>query len=142
MKIRTASWFTKLPDDHLKVGISRGVPRGTPAGYKRFRTLEPGTWFNSSTIPDYLKLYGAILAALDPHKVADDLAALSPGKVPTLLCYENPVGVNEGKIWCHRHLAAQWLEDKLGIEVEEVGHPSLDRFAKLRLERVKPPMYR
>jgi hypothetical protein len=141
-KIKTASWFTKLPDDHQKVGISRGVPRGSPAGYKRFRALEPGAWFNSSTSADYLKLYGEILARLDPREVADSLLTLAPGKVPVMLCYEAPASIREGTTWCHRHLAAQWLEDKLGIEVEKVGYPSLDRFARLRMERVPPPSYR
>jgi hypothetical protein len=42
---------------------------------------------------------------------------------------------------CHRRLATQWLEDRLGITVEEVGHPNLDRFAKLRLNGVTPPAY-
>jgi hypothetical protein len=32
-------------------------------------------------------------------------------------------------MWCHRHIVAQWLEDRLGIAVHEVGHPNLDRFA-------------
>lgn len=33
-RIFTASWFTPLPTGHLRVGISRGVPRGLPAGYR------------------------------------------------------------------------------------------------------------
>jgi hypothetical protein len=59
-----------------------------------------------------------------------------------MLCYENAAGIQDGKLWCHRHLAAQWLEDRLGITVEEVGHPKLDRFTKLRLNGVAPPSYK
>jgi hypothetical protein len=43
------SWFVPLPPDHVRVGISRGVPRGTRAGYRRFTALNPGPWFNSVT---------------------------------------------------------------------------------------------
>jgi hypothetical protein len=140
--IKTASWLVKLPSDHIQVGISRGVPRRMPAGYKRYRALEPGPWFNSVSIPEYLKRYGDILSSLDPHRVADELIAAGNGRIPVMLCFENAVDVQEGKIWCHRHLAAQWLEDKLGIRVEEYAFPDLDRFAKLRLNRVTPPVYR
>jgi len=104
-----------------------------PTGCKRYRALEPGPWFNSVSIPEYLKRYGAILAKFDPRRVADELV---------MLCYENAVGVREGKLWCHRHLAAQWLEDRLGIKIEEYGHPDLDRFAKLRINGIKPPNYK
>lgn len=50
--IKTASWATKLPDDHLRVGISRGTPRRLPAGYRVFRSLAPGPWFNSVGIEE------------------------------------------------------------------------------------------
>jgi len=139
--IRTASWFTALPAGHLKVGISRGVPRGTKAGYRRYRALEPGPWFNSVTIPEYLERYNEILAALDPGKVADELVALGSGGVPVMLCYEQPASIERGETYCHRHIVSQWLEDRLGINVEEVDHPTLDRFAKLRQANIAPPSY-
>lgn len=142
MIIKTASWFVKLPSDHVQVGISRGVPRGMPAGYKRYRALEPGTWFNSVSIPEYLTRYGAILKALDPRRVADELIATGNGRIPVMLCYEKAAGVQDGTLWCHRHLAAQWLEDTLDIKVEEFAFPDLDRFAKLRRNGVTPPVYR
>jgi hypothetical protein len=31
-----------------RIGISRGIPRRTPAGYRVFRKLSPGDWFNSA----------------------------------------------------------------------------------------------
>ena len=49
-----------------------------------------------------------------------------------MLCWEAAHDCHAGSKWCHRHLAAQWLEDRLGIEVQEVGFPNLDRFAYLR----------
>jgi hypothetical protein len=140
--IKTATWFTKLPPDHMKVGISRGVPRGTPAGYKRYRALEPGPWFNSVSIPEYLSRYNAILSGLDPAHVVDELATACGDAVPVLLCYENPAAIQRGEVWCHRHLAAQWLEDRLQIKIEEVGFADLDRFAKLRFTGMRSPSYR
>ena len=89
--IKTASWATKLPDDHLRVGISRGVPRRLPAGYRVYRALAPGPWFNSVGIEEYYHLYRTeILGPLDPRLIADALLALGNGRVPVLLCYEQP----------------------------------------------------
>jgi hypothetical protein len=42
MTVKTASWFTKLPDDHQRIGISRSTPRRMPAGYRIYRKLAPG----------------------------------------------------------------------------------------------------
>ena len=90
--IKTASWTTKLPDDHLRVGISRGTPRRLPAGYRIYRALAPGPWFNDVGIEEYCKLYRTeILGCLDPRVVADALLGLAAGRVPVLLCYEQPV---------------------------------------------------
>jgi hypothetical protein len=140
VQIKTASWFAKLPPGHVRVGISRGTPRGM-SGYRRYSKLEPGPWFKSVTIRQYIVRYNAILNKLDPQRVADEMVALANGGVPVMICYEAASGVHDGACWCHRHLAAQWLEGKLGIVVEEVGFPSLDRFVRLRLNGVKPPRY-
>ncbi len=120
--IKTASWATKLPDDHLRVGISRGVPRRLPAGYRVYRALAPGPWFNSVAIEEYYHLYRTeILGPLDPRFIADALLALGNGRVPVLLCYEQP---NHGQ-WCHRAMAAEWLAEVLGATVPEFGFESL-----------------
>lgn len=58
---------------------------------------------------DYAREYHAqVLGKLDPQKVYDDL------KDATLLCWER-----SGE-FCHRRLAAEWLEKALGITVPEV----------------------
>jgi hypothetical protein len=120
--IKTASWATKLPDDHLRIGISRGVPRRLPAGYRVFRSLAPGPWFNSVGIEEYYRLYRTeILGPLDPRLIADALLALGNGRVPVLLCYEQP---DRGQ-WCHRAMAAEWLAEVLGATVPEFGYESL-----------------
>ena len=122
--MKTASWSTTLPDDHMKIGISRGAPRRMSAGYRLYKTLAPGPWFNSVGTDEYYARYRAeILAPLDPKKVRDDLQRLSLGKVPVLLCYEKPGGAD----WCHRAMAAEWLAETLGVAVPEFGYETLSQ---------------
>lgn len=54
------------------------------------------------------QFFKEVLDKLDPQKVFDEL-----GSEAILLCYEVP-----GK-FCHRRLVAQWLSDKLNIEIPE-----------------------
>lgn len=136
-KIVTSSWFTTLPDTHARIGISRGVPRGTPAGYRRYAALNPGRWFSSVTVEEYIARYNdEVLSRLDPRGVVDDLTKLSDGHTPTLLCFEKP---GPGPDWCHRGIVSLWLHQTLGLEVYEFGqehhgcgafHPKLP--AKIR----------
>lgn len=137
-QILTACWFAKLPPGATPVSVSRGVPRGK-AGYHRLRELEPGPWFKAVSPDEYLVRYGKILDRLDPDAIRDNL--LRYGNLPVMLCWENAHECHSGKVWCHRHLAAQWLEDRLGIEVQEVGFPNLDRFAYLRQFDIPTPRY-
>jgi hypothetical protein len=137
--ISTASWRAALPDSATAIGISRGTPRGT-GGYRRLRALEPGPWFRSVTPARYLELYSEILSRLDPAEIYDRLVAFSDN--PVLLCWETASDCHLGRTFCHRHLVAQWLEDSLDIEVPEVGHLRLDRFAFLRAHGIKAPNYR
>ncbi len=139
MPIMTSSWSAKLPPGAIAVGISRGVPRAR-SSYKRLLALQPGPWFGSVGPREYLDRYNMILADLDPRRIADELLAF--GETSVMLCYESAHDIDDGCKWCHRHIAAQWLEDRLGIEVTEVSYPSLDRFAFLRKAGLTPPDYR
>ena len=58
-----------------------------------------------------------------------------------MLCYESPKDIIAGTHWCHRSIAAQWLEDSLDIKVEEVGHPDLPRFRYLGSQHIAAPSY-
>lgn len=138
-KILTASWRATLPEFATAVGVSRGTPRRV-GGYRRLRALEPGNWFRSAPPGRYLELYREILDRLDPVEICERLIAF--GDYPVLLCWESASDCHSGKAFCHRHLVAQWLEDRLGIEVEEVGHPELDRFGFLRAQGIKAPIGR
>jgi hypothetical protein len=139
MQIMTASWFAELPFAAVAVGISRGIPRGR-TGFKRLRALEPGPWFRSVAPVRYLELYRDLLDRLDPTETFDRLNSF--GDTPVMLCWESASDCHSGNAWCHRHLAAQWLEDRLGIDVREVGYPNLDRFAFLRKHGLPAPAFR
>jgi uncharacterized protein (DUF488 family) len=56
----------------------------------------------------YIEQYSLILSKLDPKKVYEDL------KDTVLLCYE------KSGVFCHRRVVAAWIEDSLGVSVEEV----------------------
>ncbi|NOT70626.1 MAG: hypothetical protein HOP09_04845 [Hyphomicrobium sp.] len=146
MKIATSCWFEKLdPNVYVRIGISRGVPRGMAAGYRRYSKLNPGSWFNSVSPVRYKELYFyEILRPLDPNQVVAELLAMADGKAPALLCWEAPT---PGPAWCHRGLVSAWLHDTLGLEVFEVGqehqgagwrHPKLA--PELRQQKKPPPV--
>lgn len=116
--MKTASWFTKLPEDHIRIGISRGIPRRQPAGYRVFKALAPGAWFNSVSPIEYDELYkGEVLGKLNPQQTFDKLREMAHPFVPVLLCFEAP---NRGQ-WCHRAMVSAWFEKRLGIQVPEFG---------------------
>jgi hypothetical protein len=121
-QIKTSHWFAALPSDHARIGISRGTPRRMAAGYRIFRKLAPGPWFNSVSTEEYIRLYHTeILAPLDPHAVAKHLIELADGKVPVMVCFERAGGAQ----WCHRSLVAAWLAEALGLLVPEYGFEDL-----------------
>lgn len=122
--IKTGSWFTPIPDDHARIGISRGVPRRMPAGFRRYTKLNPGPWFHSVDVDEYRRRYDTeILGVLDPQQVVDDLLRIADGKIPVLCCFERP---GPGQ-WCHRAMVSDWFERHLGIRVPELGHETADR---------------
>lgn len=117
-QIWTSCWSAKLPDDIVRIGISRGVPRRSPAGYKRFPPLYPGAWFRSASEDEYVRLYGAeVLSHLDPGQLVANLLRISGHRPLALLCFER-CGIDG---WCHRGLAALHIYDGTGLEVREYG---------------------
>jgi hypothetical protein len=109
----------KLPEDHLRVGISRSTPRRI-SRFRRLRALEPGLWFNSASPEEFHKLYMAQLNALDVATIVarlEALAADAQAVAVVLVCYETP----HGGAWCHRSLISAWLHDRFGLEVPEYG---------------------
>lgn len=148
-KIKTSSWFTRLPPGHVRIGISRGIPQHVPSStYRVYNPLAPGSWYKTATTPEYKVRYGSQLDALSAERVMRDLQNLAdsiePGAIPVICCYEKAGGPN----YCHRAMAAHWLEAQLGIHVPELSwedkpaglhplHP--DVISKGGHVKIKPP---
>ena len=115
--MKTSSFF--LYNGPGRISIARYAPRGTPAGYRQYRALAPDADMLKMSQALYLPRYAAILHALDPQQVWDDLHRLAGDQEPVLLCWERPPFTPTN--WCHRHLVADWFHDRLGVEVPELG---------------------
>jgi hypothetical protein len=103
-----------------RISIARYAPRGTPAGFRVYKPLAPGPWFNKVSKPEYERLYFAQLQLLDPVKVSDDLHTLADGAEPVLLCWERKADIAAGKTWCHRQMVGTWLRQHFHVDVEEL----------------------
>jgi hypothetical protein len=109
-----------------RICIARYAPRQTPGGYKMFKLLAPGDWFNKVSRERYLSLFKSeVLDKLDPQKTFDKLHELAGGAEPVLLCWEKPplddFNSPTAKNWCHRRIVAAWFEDNLKVHVPELG---------------------
>jgi hypothetical protein len=121
--MRPASFFTYTGAG--RVSIARFPPRDTPKGFRVYKALAPGPWFNSVDKPEYERRYAEQLAQLDPAQVRADLEGLAGEHEPVLLCWEKPPFSE--KNWCHRRLVARWLLDTSGLQVPElVARPQLE----------------
>jgi len=91
------------------------ISRGRPVWFKgpAYLDLAPTRAMLAMPIEQYNVHFDQILAGLDPRKVAEDLAAI--GSRVAMLCWEAPGPC------CHRRRVAEWLEQALGIVIEEVG---------------------
>lgn len=114
--MKTSSWFAYSGPG--RISTSRGTPRGAAAGYRVFRALAPGPWFNSVDPATYYRRYRQeILGVLDPRRTWDELHRLAGAHEPVLLCFEKPGGPQ----WCHRALISEWFLEQLGEHVPELG---------------------
>jgi hypothetical protein len=106
----TTSNFAKSGNHADAVAISRRVPRFYKG--RRYLALAPRGWLLKAKDPELFdREYRKLLDSLDAKQVAEDL-----GPNAILLCWES------FNVRCHRRLVAEWLEEKLGIVVPELGH--------------------
>lgn len=109
-EMKTSCFFTYKG----KEGVS--IAAKAPEWYKgrTYRALYPNYWFFKKYKDDgdeaaYEAAYRAeVLSKLDPAEVYEDL------KDSVLLCWEKA-----GK-FCHRRIVAKWLEENLGVTIEEI----------------------
>lgn len=115
--MKTASWFTHSGPG--RIAVCRAAPRRTAAGFRLFKALAPGPWFNSVSREEYERRYHAeVLKRLNPRDVQHQLLELAAGHEPVLMCFERPPF--HAANWCHRRtLIAPWLEQAIGEAVHE-----------------------
>jgi uncharacterized protein (DUF488 family) len=107
------SYFAKSATHPGAVSIALSNPKNFMG--REYKALAPNGWFLrkyklDGDVDFYTEQYQAeVLDQLDPKEVLRDL-----GEDAVLLCWEKP-----GE-FCHRHLVAQWLKEKLGIEIKEL----------------------
>ena len=131
--MKTSNYFTYSGTG--RISVSRSVPRNTPAGYRLFKTLTPGTWLYERKYKYDQQAYreryfSEILAPLDPKSTYDALCALVVPHEPVLLCWEDLSKPNE---WCHRRMIAEWLEQELGISVPEYAPAPVENSSQLEM---------
>ncbi len=130
MELYTSHWRNQdlVGLDVVKVGISRGVPRGKaakqlPYRYKRIPALFPSSdllkgWKAHEISPEeYAPVYRRYLDSLGVEEVTGQLktkSAENGGKPLVLLCWCYP-----GE-FCHRRVWADWYQEKTGQEVPEL----------------------
>lgn len=138
--LTTASWFTKLPHGYVRIGISRGpLPPGVDLNTMRHPALTPNH-ARTGTPPElFHRLYVNRLEALDPEFVLVELQQMAHTRIPVLCAWTTPDSIASGRSGCHRHLAADWFERALDIQVPELGAPrAFDRFTYWRMHPLAP----
>jgi hypothetical protein len=115
--MKTASFFSYIGQG--RISIARFAPRNAQPGYRVYRRLAPGPWFNSVPYEQYVELYEEQLARLDARRVWEELHAIVYPHEPILLCWERPPLTT--KNWCHRTTVASWMSRSLGEQVAELG---------------------
>lgn len=78
--------------------------------------------YNTSGDEEYTERFNnEILGKLDPNEMKQTINLISQGKDIALLCFEKPGD------FCHRHLVADWLNKKLGLDIKEFGQEEIKK---------------
>lgn len=119
MKIYT-SYFGNIRKLYVNNITPICIARGIPKFYRgeAIQTVAPYSWMLSGKVSrdEYIEAYfNQVLRNVDIDQFINQLEKVSKWNDVALCCYEKP------EDFCHRHLLAKWLEEKLGIEVKEFG---------------------
>lgn len=121
MKIYT-SYFgnsKKLQQAGIKViGISLYPPRWfNGISLKQVAPTRSILFANGQTQEEYTRRYRSeVLSQQDMQQFLKTVEQASGGQDVALCCYEKP------EDFCHRHILADWIKEKLGIEISEYGY--------------------
>ena len=126
--VRTTSWRVAHeyrprggdPPEFVPVRISVGLPRFWPEarGFPAVDALMPrGRLFKLTDEQEFTPLYREKLDRIGVDAILEQFAAIYDDyAVPLVLCcYENLA-----LTWCHRRVAAAWIEERTGWEVPEL----------------------
>ena len=107
------SYYSKSHNHPKAVSIAGKCPDWYDG--REYKKLAPKWWFFKRYKEDgdeeaYVEAYlEEVLHKLDPQQVYDEL-----GEDAVLLCWES------SDKFCHRHIVAWWLEEELGIKIQEL----------------------
>lgn len=120
MKIYT-SYFgnsKKLQQAGIKViGIALYPPRWfNGISLKQVSPTKSILFAKDQTQSEYIRRYKSeVLAQQDMRQFLRTVEHASGGQDVALCCYEKPGD------FCHRHILAEWIKEKTGVEIEEYG---------------------
>jgi len=83
----------------------------------------------------FLVLYNEQLSELDPKNVLEHLNFITGNFEPVMMCH---CGKTK---FCHRHIAAQWLEDNLGVRIIEHEVPYFERKNGYLIKKKAPSLF-
>ena len=115
--MKTASFFIYQGPGRISIARFGHRTKGH-RGYRRYPALAPRQDMLRMSYEQYRPQYFAILDALDPKTVWDELHRLAEPQEPVLLCWER--GPLTATNWCHRTLVAEWFERELAVKVPEI----------------------
>jgi uncharacterized protein YeaO (DUF488 family) len=112
----------KIPENYIKVSISGAISDQIAENIDVHEKRLAPSWdiYKEYKETNDYKLYTKrfkeeILSNVDLDDIIEELRTNYGDKHVVLLCYEKP---NE---FCHRHIVAEAIEEKYGIQVPEVG---------------------
>ena len=83
----------------------------------------------------FIIAYQEQLDELNPAIVAEHLNLLTAGEEPILMCHCSKTE------FCHRHLTADWLQNKLGVYIEEFGSSEYIRKDGYLIKKEEPSLF-
>jgi len=83
----------------------------------------------------FISLYNNQLSELNPQNVLDHLESITGDHEPVIMCHCAKTK------FCHRHLAADWLEKNLKIKIEEFNKADYERKDGYLIKRKDPSLF-